>query len=506
MIMPSFCKESGTAKASTNAGDIPAAGAIREARASHAALAELREQLVCAYRGGHPILLQGGGTCAFYGNPYRFRGEEIAGGVSTGFVPDSRTVSGSYPVSDSRPASGSYPVSGSQPVPDGRMMPDGGDRVPEGSTDTARPAPVMLDCRRYAGVVSYDPSELVVTARCGTPLAELEALLAEQGQCLPFDPPHFAPGRTVGGMVATGLSGPRRLSAGAVRDFVLGTVLLAADGSVMRFGGEVMKNVAGYDMSRLLCGSLGMLGMIAEVSLKVMPVPRADATLRLEMTEADALAACNRWGGQPLPLAATCWYRGVLHVRLCGARRAVDAACRLLGGEAVDTSEADAFWRALRDQHLDFFTDPARKEAPLWRLSVPSSTSPLDLSGEQLIEWGGALRWWRPPLENGRPVYRFGGRDHAWPGAAAALRHVVARERGSATLFRAGPEHAAGACAGAASRSGAALGGAVEPSRIHAGVERFHPLDPVSLQIHQRLKQAFDPRGLINPGRMYTGL
>ena len=461
--MPSFCKESGTAKASTNAGDIPAAGAIREARASHAALAELREQLVCAYRGGHPILLQGGGTCAFYGNPYRFRGEEIAGGTPAGFVP-------------------------------------------EGSTDIAQPAPVMLDCHRYAGVVSYDPSELVVTARCGTSLAELEVLLAEQGQCLPFDPPHFAPGRTVGGMVATGLSGPRRMSAGAVRDFVLGTVLLAADGSVMRFGGEVMKNVAGYDMSRLLCGSLGMLGMIAEVSLKVMPVPRADATLRLEMTEADALAACNRWGGQPLPLAATCWYRGVLHVRLCGARRAVDAACRLLGGEVVDISEADAFWRALRDQHLDFFTDPARKEAPLWRLSVPSSTSPLDLSGEQLIEWGGALRWWRPPLENGRPVYRFGGRDHAWPGAAAALRHVVARERGSATLFRAGPEHAAGACAGAASRSGAALGGAVEPSRIHAGVERFHPLDPVSLQIHQRLKQAFDPRGLINPGRMYTGL
>ena len=213
---------------------------------------------------------------------------------------------------------------------------------------------------------------------------------------------------------------------------MLGTVLLAADGSVMRFGGEVMKNVAGYDMSRLLCGSLGMLGMIAEVSLKVMPVPRADATLRLEMTEADALAACNRWGGQPLPLAATCWYRGVLHVRLCGARRAVDAACRLLGGEAVDTSEADAFWRALRDQHLGFFNNgPAGATAPLWRLSVPSTTLPLDLPGEQLIEWGGALRWWRPPLEHGQPVYRFGGRDHAWPGAAAALRHLVARERGT---------------------------------------------------------------------------
>ena len=483
--MSSFCKENGTAQAFTNAGDIPAAGAIREARASHAALAELREQLVCAYRGGYPILLQGGGTCAFYGNPYRFRGEEIAGGAPAGFVPDSRTVSGSYP------------VSGSQPVPDGRMMPDGGDRVPEGSTDTARPAPVMLDCRRYAGVVSYDPSELVVTARCGTSLAELEALLADQGQCLPFDPPHFAPGRTVGGMVATGLSGPRRLSAGAVRDFVLGTVLLAADGSVMRFGGEVMKNVAGYDMSRLLCGSLGMLGMIAEVSLKVLPAPRADATLRLEMTEADALAACNRWGGQPLPLAATCWYRGVLHVRLCGARRAVDAACRLLGGEAVDTSEADAFWRALRDQPLGFFNNgPAGATAPLWRLSVPSTTLPLDLPGEQLIEWGGALRWWRPPLEHGQPVYRFGGRDHAWPEAAAALRHLVACERGTATLFRAGTA-AAGVHAGAAA--------GFSPGTC-AGAERFHPLDPVNLQIHQRLKQAFDPRGLINPGRMYTGL
>ena len=208
-----------------------------DATQAHAILAELREQMANAYHHGQPLYLQGGNTCRFYGHP-------VAG------MPGTPTGS---PV-----AAGQAPAAGVGTQPDG------------GAAQAT-----VIDCRRYSGIVQYEPTELVVTVRCGTPLEELEAVLAERGQCLPFDPPRFAPGRTIGGVVATGLSGPRRTSAGAVRDFILGTVLVSADGRVMRFGGEVMKNVAGYDFSRLLTGSMGILGLLSEVSLKVLPMPRA---------------------------------------------------------------------------------------------------------------------------------------------------------------------------------------------------------------------------------------
>ncbi len=217
----------------------------------------------------------------------------------------------------------------------------------------------ILGTSALAGITSYEPSELVVTVRAGTPLAELEAALAEKGQCLPFEPPHFAGGGTVGGMVAAGLSGPARASVGAVRDYVLGATLVNGRAEVLTFGGQVMKNVAGYDVSRVLAGSLGTLGVIAEVSLKVLPVAPAEATLAFACSQADALRLLNEWGGRPLPLNASCWVEqagaGTLYLRLRGAVAAVEAACAHLGGERQDNASAAAYWQSLRDQQHPWF-------------------------------------------------------------------------------------------------------------------------------------------------------
>ncbi|MBN9322490.1 MAG: glycolate oxidase subunit GlcE, partial [Delftia acidovorans] len=291
----------------------------------------------------------------------------------------------------------------------------------------------LLDTRALAGVVSYEPSELVVTVRAGTPLAEVEALLAAQGQCLAFEPPHFdgdSRNATVGGMVASGLSGPARASVGAVRDFVLGLEMINGQGELLRYGGQVMKNVAGYDVSRLMAGSWGALGLITEVSLKVLPVAPAEATLRFECTQQQALDWLNAWGGQPLPLNASCWLQedgaaqGVLYLRLRGARAAVQAACERLGGERVqrmDPAHAAADWQACREQQLPWFTARAPGHA-LWRLSVPQTAPALALPDGctgPLIEWHGALRWVQAPRALGH-----------------ALRALAKAAGGSATLFR----------------------------------------------------------------------
>ncbi len=312
----------------------------------------------------------------------------------------------------------------------------------------------VLDTRAYSGIVSYEPTELVITARCGTPLAEIEALLAEHKQMLAFEPPHFGPGSTIGGVVASAMSGPRRASAGAVRDFVLGAVLMDGRGEALRFGGQVMKNVAGYDVSRLLAGSLGTLGLILEVSLKVLPVPVSETSLRFEMSEIDALTRLNEWAGQPLPISASCWHRGALSLRLSGAEAAVVAARSRLGGTALD--DGPAFWASLRDQTHDYFSGGS-----LWRLSVPPAASAIILRGEQLIEWGGAQRWLKV--------------DECDAGQADGIRRAVAAAGGHATLFRGGQKQ--------------------------VGV--FHPLAPAVAKIHERLKQSFDPAGIFNPGRMY---
>lgn len=333
----------------------------------------------------------------------------------------------------------------------------------------------VLDTRVLQGVVSYEPSELVVTARAGTSLAELEALLAAQGQCLPFEPPHFGPGATVGGMVAAGLSGPARASAGAVRDYMLGLELVNGRAELLRFGGQVMKNVAGYDVSRLMAGAWGTLGLITEVSLKVLPVPPAEATLRFACNQADALRRLHAWGGQPLPLNASCWVdegggtgTGVLYVRLRGATAAVEAACRSMGGERQDNAATAPDWNACRDHTLPWFTDrSSRPGHALWRLSVPATAPVLALPtgvAPPLVEWHGALRWVQAPMEH-----------------ADALHRIAREVGGSASVFIAGGARPDGAAA------------------------IFDANSAALAQIHVRLKQAFDPAGLFNPGRMGAG-
>ncbi|MGY8525931.1 glycolate oxidase subunit GlcE [Paracidovorax citrulli] len=324
------------------------------------------------------------------------------------------------------------------------------------------PAGELLDTRAYAGIVDYDPAELVITARCGTPLAEIEAALAERRQMLAFEPPHFG-AATLGGAVAAGLSGPRRQAVGALRDFVLGVSLMDGRGDVLHFGGQVMKNVAGYDVSRLVAGSMGTLGLILDVSLKVLPLPFDDATLRFELAQGEALQRLNEWGGQPLPIAASAWHDGVLWVRLSGAAAALRAARARLGGEAVESDHALPFWQQLREQTHPFFA-PAQAGVPLWRLAVATTAAPLALPGEgaQLIEWGGGQRWWLP----------------SQPVPAAQVRAVAQAAGGHATLFRNGDKD--------------------------DGV--FTPLAAPLAAIQTRLKAAFDPAGIFNPGRMYPSL
>jgi glycolate oxidase FAD binding subunit len=316
----------------------------------------------------------------------------------------------------------------------------------------------VLDPTAYTGVVDYEPTELIVTARCGIRLTDLEAELAKHRQMLAFEPPHFGPHATLGGCVAAGLSGPRRASAGAVRDFVLGVRMLDGNGDDLSFGGRVMKNVAGYDVSRLMTGSLGTLGLLLEISLKVVPLPAMELTLQMSLDEAEAIRRMNLWSGKPLPVSATCFYDGQLILRLSGAEPAVRAARAIIGGEEL--SDAVSFWQSVREQQHPFFSTGKL----LWRLSVKSTTPPLSLPGGQLVEWAGALRWLAPADEG--------------DAAQIAVREAASSAGGHATLFR-------------NARSSAAV---------------FHPLSPQMMRITRRLKEKFDPAGILNPGRMYPEL
>ncbi len=322
------------------------------------------------------------------------------------------------------------------------------------------PSGEPLDVKPLAGISNYEPSELVVTVRGGTPLDELEATLGEQGQGLAFEPPRYVARGTVGGMVAAGLAGPSRAAVGGLRDHVLGATLLNGRGQVLTFGGQVMKNVAGYDVSRALAGSMGTLGVICEVSLKVLPLPTATATLRFECDQAEALKWLHAWGGQPLPLSASAWWAGMLVLRLSGARAAVDAARRTLGGDVIDAPLASAFWRGLRDHGDEFFAAAAKavdQGAALWRVSLPQTAAPLALQGEQLIEWGGAQRWLS---------------SNAGP---ALVREAAAAAGGHATLFRA-QDKSAGA---------------------------FHPLAPTQASLQHELMDAFDPDRVFDRARLF---
>jgi glycolate oxidase FAD binding subunit len=328
-----------------------------------------------------------------------------------------------------------------------------------------------LSSASWRGITSHEPTELVVTVRAGTPLAELEAALAEKGQCLPFEPPNFGPASTIGGVVAAGLAGPARASAGGVRDYVLGMQFINGRGEWLTFGGQVMKNVAGYDISRVMAGSLGTLGVITHVSLKVLPVPPAEATLVFRLGQHDALEQLHRWGAQPLPLNASCWVKDatqpdapeLLFVRLRGAVAAVEAACERMaqeaGGQRMDNAQAAPDWADCRNQRLPFFQSPAPEQC-LWRLSVPQTAPVLTLPYAQLIEWQGAQRWlWAPAS------------------AAADIRAATGAAHGHATLFRSGADGA-------------------------PGVARFDRQSATIEAITQRLRAEFDPAGIFNPGRV----
>ncbi len=305
----------------------------------------------------------------------------------------------------------------------------------------------------HRGIISYEPTELVMTARCGTRLADIEAVLAERGQMLAFEPPHFGSDATLGGIVATGLSGSRRPYAGAVRDVVLGVKLLNGHGEILKFGGEVMKNVAGFDVSRLMAGALGTLGVVLEISMKVLPRPEAETTLIFPMTLDAALVQMNRWAGQNWPLSAACFDGEAVRIRLSGAQTAIAAALQKLGGDVLPDDEATSFWADVREQRLAFF----QGETSLWRLSLAPATTQPDLSGAWFIDWGGALRW----LKTDQPAETIFQTAHALGGHACRFRSP--------------------------------LGGEFQP--LSTGLEK----------LHRNIKRAFDPHGIFNVGRLYEG-
>ena len=323
---------------------------------------------------------------------------------------------------------------------------------------------LQLQMSTLTGVVNYQPSELVLTAWAGTPLSDIEATLAEQNQMMAFDPPSFGSGATIGGAIAAGLSGPLSFGYGPLRHYVLGTQLLDAQGRILKFGGEVMKNVAGYDVSRLLTGSMGMFGAIVQVSIKVMPKPLVDQTLCFECDEQQALAMCEALRSKTWPVKAAAWLpadggeNGQLALRLCGAQSAVKEASEVLGGQVIDETAANAWWKAFRDQKTSFFA-----QQPLWRLAVKARTPALDI-GPTAFDLGGEVRWVQA---------------HAQP---SAIRKMASEAGGHATLFR--WDHVQ----------------QTPPDGV------FQPLDRASIAVIKRLKEELDPKSIFNMGRLVAGI
>ena len=315
-----------------------------------------------------------------------------------------------------------------------------------------------LNVAGHRGILNYEPTELVITVRAGTQLNEIETLLDDNGQMLAFEPPAYGDAATIGGTIACNLSGPRRANAGAARDFLLGCKIINGKGEILSFGGEVMKNVAGYDVSRLMAGAMGTLGVLLEVSLKVLPKAEMETTQLLHYSCVSAFEKMHAWSQTPLPITATCFHDSVLRVRLSGATKAVNAAVSSIGGESIENPEQ--YWQDLKEHRLDFFNS----EKPLWRLSLASDIElpALDAAHEEndfLYEWGGALRWLKSDA------------------SAEMIQSIAADVDGQATLYR---------------------------DRDRQGL--FQPLTPGLLRIHKNLKQAFDPGNILNPGKLYLDL
>ena len=309
-----------------------------------------------------------------------------------------------------------------------------------------------LDLSGHRGIVDFQPSELVITVRAGTPLVDIERTLAPEGLCMAFDPPQFDGIATVGGTLACNLSGPSRPWAGSIRDAVLGVRLINGRAELLKFGGQVMKNVAGYDVSRLQAGALGTLGVITEVSLKVQPQPEAVASLAFEVSRQDAIETMNRRAGEPKPLTGAFWYKGRMYLRLAGSASAVEHTARLWGGERLP--RRTDLWTSLRDMTLSFFSG----DAPLWRASHKPTAPAWEFPEEQLIDWCGAQRWFSGDLE------------------LDALEGAAANAGGHIMLFRGG-------------------------DRLREVRQR---LNTVEQHLQSRIKYSFDPEGIFNPGRLYS--
>lgn len=323
----------------------------------------------------------------------------------------------------------------------------------------------LISTLEHSGIINYEPKELVITARSGTPLSEIQDVLAQQQQMLAFEPPLFSQvadnnsaQATLGGTIACGFSGPRRPYMGSARDFVLGCRMINGEAEILHFGGEVMKNVAGYDVSRLMVGALGTLGLLLEVSLKVLPLPEHEQTQVLECSVHDAITWMNQWAGSPLPLSAACYDGAQLYIRLSGAHSAVAAGAKRIGGEALD--DAQTFWHNIRELKHGFFNS----DKTLWRISVPSDTTAICLPGKQLIDWGGAQRWYIASEESTVNTHE-------------SLSKTIADIGGHVTLFRGSDRN-----------------------------DVFQPLPEPLMAIERRLKQAFDPHAVFNPGRLYRDL
>ncbi len=310
-----------------------------------------------------------------------------------------------------------------------------------------------LELADHTGIIEYEPSELYIIARSGTPLREIEQAIAEQNQILPCEPPYFGSAATLGGTVACGLSGPRRINSGSVRDCILGTEILNGKGELLRFGGKVMKNVAGYDLSRLMCGALGTLGVLMSVSLRLLPKPACEQTIALTLDSNKAISKMNQWASTPMPISATFYDGHDLYIRLSSSTSAIEACKKEIGGESIE--EQDIFWTNIKEQTHNFFNS----DKPLWRISVPPNTETLNISGESVIEWNGALRWHISNVDEN------------------SIRTEARRVGGHATLFK---------------------GNTTD--------QVFHPLSKPSMKLHKKLKQALDPAGILNPGKMFAEL
>ena len=308
-----------------------------------------------------------------------------------------------------------------------------------------------LSIAEHQGIINYEPTELVITARAGTHLKIIEKMLSENNQILAFEPPAFGNNATLGGTIACNFSGPRRAYTGAARDSVLGSKIINGKAEILSFGGEVMKNVAGYDVSRLMTGAMGTLGVLLEVSLKVVPKPEIEVTMMQNIKREDTLAKIHQWSLLPLPISASCFYKGDLYIRLSGSEKSISAAQQVIGGEIM--IDADSFWYSIKEQTHDFF----KNDQFLWRISLASNTSDSSLIGDTMIEWGGALRWLKTDMSQDQ------------------IQKVSDSINGHISLFRTSEKR----------------------DKV------FQLLPKYLLQLHRNLKQAFDPHGIFNIGRMY---